>query len=141
MKILIIFGMVMSIVIIFNIFHQLNKWLKYKEKQLKLEQYKVNVNTNINNNIEDRLDTIIESAFQEYTLLNLIYKSDWYITEKEESNIQKDIAHLVADRLSPVMLQQLSLYYNEDAIMDVISKRVFFKVTNFVIEHNNGTGI
>lgn len=141
MKILIIFGMVMSIVIIFNIFHQLNKWLKYKEKQLKLEQYKVNVNTNINNNIEERLDTIIESAFQEYTLLNLIYKSDWYITEKEESNIQKDIAHLVADRLSPVMLQQLSLYYNEDAIMDVISKRVFFKVTNFVIEHNNGTGI
>ena len=30
----------------------------------------------------------------------------------------------------------LDLYYNQDAIYDVIAKRVYFKVTNFVIEHN-----
>lgn len=73
--------------------------------------------------------------------MNLIYKTDWYITEKEEIQISKDICSLVSDRVSPVMLKQLALYYNEDAIYDIIAKRVYFKVTNFVIEHNKVTPI
>lgn len=91
---------------------------------------------NVTDNIEERLDTIIESCFQEYSIMNLIYKTDWYIVEKEEIQISKDICKLVSDRISPIMMKQLALYYNEEAIFDVIAKRVYFKVTNFVIEHN-----
>jgi hypothetical protein len=119
----------------------LNKWLDYKERKLKLQKYEIDINTEVTDNIEQRLDTIIESCFQEYSLLNLVYKSDWYISESEEIQIQKDIAHLVAERISPVMMQHLLLYYNEGAIMEVITKRVYFRVVNFVIEHNRGTGI
>ena len=68
--------------------------------------------------------------------MHLIYKTDWYIKEEEEIKISKDICTLVSDRISPVMLKQLALYYNEQAIFDIIAKRVYFKVTNFVIEHN-----
>ena len=68
--------------------------------------------------------------------MNLIYKTNWYITEEEEINISKEICSLVSNRISPVMLKQLALYYNEDAIYDIIAKRVYFKVTTFVIEHN-----
>lgn len=131
----------MLIIITYNIFHQLNKWLDYKERKLKLQKYEIDINTEVTDNIEQRLDTIIESCFQEYSLLNLVYKSDWYISESEEIQIQKDIAHLVAERISPVMMQHLLLYYNEGAIMEVITKRVYFRVVNFVIEHNRGTGI
>lgn len=68
--------------------------------------------------------------------MNLVYKTDWYIKEEDEIKISKDICALVSDRISPVMLKQLALYYNEDAIFGIIAKRVYFKVTTFVIEHN-----
>ena len=114
----------------------INRWLKYKYKEIELKKYDIDIHLNVTKDIETRLDAIIESCFQEYSLMNLIYKTDWYIKEEEEIQISKNICALVSDRISPVMLQQLSLYYNEDAIYDIIGKRVYFKVTNFVIEHN-----
>ena len=113
-----------------------NKWIKFKYDELELKKYDIDTHLNVTDNIETRLDTVIESCFQEYSLMNLIYKTNWYIKEEEEIQISKDICSLVSDRISPVMLKQLELYYNEDAISDIISKRVYFKVTNFVIEHN-----
>lgn len=113
-----------------------NKWLTFKYDELELKKYDIDTHLNVTDNIETRLDTVIESCFQEYSLMNLIYKTNWYIKEKEEIQISKDICSLVSDRISPVMLKQLELYYNQDAIYDVIAKRVYFKVTNFVIEHN-----
>lgn len=115
--------------------------MEYKYTKLKIEKYEIDMNLEINDNIDKQLDTIIESCFTEYSLTNLIYKSEWYITEEEEIKITKDIAHLVAERMSPIVMQKLTLYYNEDAISDIISKRISFRVTNFVIEHNKNTGI
>ena len=112
------------------------KWLDYKYAELELKKYDIDLHLNITDNIETRLDSVIESCFQEYSLMNLVYKTDWYIKEQEEIQISKDICGMVSNRISPVMLKQLSLYYNEDAIYDIIAKRVYFKVTNFVIEHN-----
>ena len=113
-----------------------NKWIKFKYDELELKKYDIDTHLNVTDNIETRLDTVIESCFQEYSLMNLIYKTNWYIKEEEEIQISKDICSLVTDRISPVMLKQLELYYNQDAIYDVIAKRVYFKVTNFVIDHN-----
>lgn len=113
-----------------------NKWINFKYDELQLKQYDIDTHLDVSSNIETRLDTVIESCFQEYSLMNLIYKTDWYIKEEEEIKISKDICTLVSDRISPVMLKQLALYYNEQAIFDIIAKRVYFKVTNFVIEHN-----
>ena len=113
-----------------------NKWINLKYDELQLKQYDIDTHLDVSGNIETRLDTVIESCFQEYSLMHLIYKTDWYIKEEEEIQISKDICTLVSDRISPVMLKQLALYYNEQAIFDIIAKRVYFKVTNFVIEHN-----
>lgn len=113
-----------------------NKWISFKYDELQLKQYDIDTHLDVSSNIETRLDTVIESCFQEYSLMHLIYKTDWYIKEEEEIKISKDICTLVSDRISPVMLKQLALYYNEQAIFDIIAKRVYFKVTNFVIEHN-----
>ncbi len=124
-----------------NIFSSFNKWLKYKYDCLDNERYKIDTGIDISDNIDKLLDNLIESCFQEYSISNLIYKSDWYIKEEDEIKINKDICHLVGDRISETMLKQLSLYYNEDAIIDIISKRVYFKVTSFVIDHNKGTGL
>lgn len=135
---LIIIGIILILVITSEIviYRLFNKWINFKYEELQLKQYDIDIHLNVSSDIETRLDTVIESCFQEYSLMNLIYKTDWYIKEEDEIKISKDICALVSDRISPVMLQQLSLYYNEDAIYDIIGKRVYFKVTNFVIEHN-----
>lgn len=132
--------LVLSITL-FNLIKFLNKWLDYKYQQLMVTKYEIDMNLEVTDKIDEMMDSIIESAFQEYSLMHLIYKSDWYITEKEEIEIRKDIAHLVVERMSPIMMQKFSLYYNEEAIVDVISKKVTFRVTNFVIQHNKDTGI
>ncbi len=135
---LIIFGIIVILIIATEsiVSKLFNKWIKFKYDELELKKYDIDTHLNVTDNIETRLDTVIESCFQEYSLMNLIYKTNWYIKEKEEIQISKDICSLVSDRISPVMLKQLELYYNQDAIYDVIAKRVYFKVTNFVIEHN-----
>jgi predicted Holliday junction resolvase-like endonuclease len=140
---LIVIGVILILVLVFeiNLFKSFKRWLEYKYAELEQKQYDIDTHLNVSDDIETRLDTVIESCFQEYSLMNLIYKTDWYITEKEEIQISKDICSLVSDRVSPVMLKQLALYYNEDAIYDIIAKRVYFKVTNFVIEHNKVTPI
>ena len=135
---LIIFGIIVILIIATEsmVSRLFNKWIKFKYDELELKKYDIDTHLNVTDNIETRLDTVIESCFQEYSLMNLIYKTNWYIKEEEEIQISKDICSLVSDRISPVMLKQLELYYNQDAIYDVIAKRVYFKVTNFVIEHN-----
>lgn len=137
-QILIIIGTILILVLVSEIVVSklFNKWIKFKYNELELKKYDIETHLNVTDDIETRLDTVIESCFQEYSLMNLIYKTNWYITEEEEINISKEICSLVSDRISPVMLKQLALYYNEDAIYDIIAKRVYFKVTTFVIEHN-----
>ena len=93
------------------------------------------------NKIDEKLDLVVEQCFEEYTILNLAYKSDYYIKEEEETEINKKICNLVAQRLSDALYEQLCILYNEEAITDIIAKRVYFKTTNFVMEHNGGTGI
>ena len=135
---LIIFGIIVILIIATEsiVSKFFDKWIRFKYDELELKKYDIDTHLNVTDNIETRLDTVIESCFQEYSLMNLIYKTNWYIKEEEEIQISKDICSLVSDRISPVMLKQLELYYNQDAIYDVIAKRVYFKVTNFVIEHN-----
>ena len=135
---LIIFEIILILIVVSEIVISklFNNWINFKSDELQLKKYDIDTHLDVSGNIETRLDTVIESCFQEYSLMHLIYKTDWYIKEEEEIQISKDICTLVSDRISPVMLKQLALYYNEQAIFDIIAKRVYFKVTNFVIEHN-----
>lgn len=101
-----------------------------------MKKYDIDIHLDVADDIEKRLDQIIEMCFQEYDIMNLSNKGDWYIKEEDEIKLTKDIAALVSERLSPTMMSQLAIYFNESAISDIIAKRVCFRVTNYVIEHN-----
>lgn len=109
---------------------------RYLKRKNEIELYKFNMTLKIEEDIESRLDFIIETCFQEYSLAKLVNASDWYISENEEIEINKDINNLVAQRLSPILMDQLSIYYMKSEIPNIIAKRVYYRVTNFVIEHN-----
>lgn len=140
-KVLIIFSIIWGIWCTAILRTFLKELVRVQDRKVDLRKYEIDINANVAKEIDEKLDVLIEQCFMEYSILNLAYKSDYYITEEDEIKIQKDIANLVAERLSPVFLEQLGLYYNEDAVLDTISKRVYFRVTNFVMEHNGSTGL
>ena len=135
-KVFILFCMIMCVVFFIFIFNVVDRIFEYKEEKLEIEKHRIRLETELSTDLDSVLDQIINNCFNEYKVMELIIKPDWYIKENEEIQISKDICALVSDRISPVMIKQLSLYYNEEAIFDIIAKRVYFKVTNFVIEHN-----
>lgn len=140
-KVLIVFSMLYAISAKAAIKQCFKSYIDMKKEQIELERFKHETSVEISSNINEKLDLMIQQCFDEYTILNLAFKSDFYITEEEEIKINKEISHIVAERLSPAFINQLSLLYNEEAIYDVVSKRVFFMVTNFVMDHNQGTGL
>lgn len=140
-KVLIIFSAIYIVLVTKAIFKRYDKKLLLKGYELDLDKYKHDSTVDIDNKIDEKLDTLIEQCFEEYTILNLAFKSDYYIVEKDEEKICKEVCSLVATRISNALQTQLSLFYNDEAILDIVAKRVYFKVTNYVIEHNNNTGI
>lgn len=140
-KILLACSIILSVYLSFNIIRIIKESQKLKKRKLDIKQYEIDIKTEIGKDINEMLDNMIEQCFQEYTILNLIYKSDYYIKEEEEIKINKDIANIVSQRLSDVFMKQLALYYKEESIPDIIAKRINFRVTNFVMEHNHSTGL
>lgn len=118
----------------------IDKVITYKNRKLDIDKYIANMDIDIDENYELLLDKIINTCFDEYKILNLIIKPDWYIKEDEEIVINKEVASLVAQRLSPVIMEKLKVLYNEEAIFDIIAKKVHFIVTNYVIDHNRTSG-
>ena len=141
LKVLIVFSMLYLLSFRSIVKKALNAWVVSKDNQIALEKYKHVTTIDIDNKIDEKLDTVVEQCFEEFTILNLAYKSDYYIKEEEEIQINKDICTLVSQRLSEALYEQLCILYNEEAITDIIAKRVYFRVTNFVMEHNGQTGI
>lgn len=141
LKVLIVFSMLYLLSFRSIVKKALNAWVVSKDNQIALEKYKHVTTIDIDNKIDEKLDTVVEQCFEEFTILNLAYKSDYYIKEDEEIQINKDICTLVSQRLSEALYEQLCILYNEEAITDIIAKRVYFRVTNFVMEHNGQTGI
>lgn len=140
-KILLACSIILSVYLSFNIIRIIKESQKLKKRKLDIKQYEIDIKTEIGKDINEMLDNMIEQCFQEYTILNLIYKSDYYIKEEEEIKINKDIANIVSQRLSDVFMKQLALYYKEESIPDIIAKRINFRITNFVMEHNHSTGL
>lgn len=87
------------------------------------------------------VDTIIERCFQEYQLTNLFERGDMYINSEQEIEISKDINSLVRQRISPILEEQLKVFYNGDDIYTIIAHRVYWRVTTYVIEHNKNVNL
>lgn len=94
-----------------------------KTRELALLQLQLSLN--IDPGIVEKLDNFISECFNDYILLNTEYRQDLYWTEAEEKKMVTEVANIVSDRLSPYMFKQLSTYYNEKAIPDVIGNKIY----------------
>lgn len=115
------------------------KILRQRDQKIKLKRYEIEINHKIDTHIEEQLDTLIDSIFNEYRLYNLEYRDNEYIKSIEEKKIVEDICKLVMDRISPIFVTQLSTYFNISNLGDVIATKISTKVSEYTILRNTNS--
>ena len=123
-----------AIVIMLVLFYRHVK--QHQRQLLELARYSTNVQAIIDSSIPQILDTIITDAFQDYQIMELFPRNEPYITDDREKEIRSGLIEKVANRLSPMSLDKISLFYNIHKIDEIIADKVYIIVMNYVIEHN-----
>ena len=88
--------------------------------------------------ITEMLDALISDCFIEYVLFNPI-EDGIYINAELEKEITTDITSKVIDRITITILSKLRLIYlidTEEQLSDIIAKRVYIRVTDFIVDNN-----
>lgn len=123
-----------GVTIILYLFHIGNK--KHQKELLELGRYSTNVQAVIDDSIPQILEFIINDAFQDYQIMVLIPKNELYITDEREKEIRRDLVEKVVNRMSPMALDKISLFYNVHKIDEIIADKVYITVMNYVVQHN-----
>lgn len=91
------------------------------------------------NDITEMFDALITDCFMEYFLFNP-FDEGVYINAEMEREIITNIASKVVSRMTNGILSKLSLIYvldTEEELMDIITGRVYIRVTEFVVNNNS----
>lgn len=120
--------------IILVLYHINNK--KHQRDLLELGRYSTNVQAIIDMSIPQILENIINDAFQDYQIMVLIPLNELYITDEREKEIRKDLVEKIVNRISPMAIDKISLFYNVHKIDEIIADKVYITVMNYVVAHN-----
>lgn len=117
-------------------------YLNYKHKKTieRLTKYSVNVSAIIDDTVPLLLEKFIDHCFDDYKVMKLIPLNEGYITDEREKSIRNDLVEIVINRISPNMIDKLSLYYNDKNIAAVLSDKIYIVVMNYVVDHNRIMG-
>jgi hypothetical protein len=130
---------IILIILYLSIMYIAIRVLRQRDQKIKLRRYEIEINHNVDTHIEEQLDNLIESVFNEYRLYNLEYRDNDYIKAIEEKKIVEDICEMVTDRISPIFITQLSTYFNINNLGDVIATKISTKVTEYRIMKNTNS--
>ena len=120
--------------VILILYHANNK--RHQKELLELGRYSTNVQAMIDSSIPQILEFIINDAFQDYQIMTLIPRNELYITDEREKEIRHDLVEKVVNRMSPMALDKISLFYNVHKIDEIIADKVYITVMNYVVQHN-----
>lgn len=112
--------------------------LNYKiaRDTINFHMLELQLKTPINSNVSQLLDEFIEDCFTDYLALDAELLNYKYINEDQETKIVNNVVNLVADRISTTMHKQLSVYYNEKAIPEIISTKIYELTISYVVQFN-----
>lgn len=125
----------LGLLVMFFLFWKSNR--RHQKEILELGRYSTNVQAIIDKNIPNLLSDIIEDCFRDYEIMILIPRNELYITDEREKEIRADLVQKVVNRLSPMALDKLSLFYNVHKIDEIIADKVYITVMDYVVRHNS----
>ena len=107
---------------------------KHKKILEDLTKYEIDVGATIDEEIPKILELFVQSVFVDYQAKNLVQQE--YIRADMEQQIIKEVATLCGERISPAMVNKLSLFWNPEVIASVIADKVYLTVVAYVAQNN-----
>ena len=94
------------------------------------------------NKILNHLDFLIMDAITRYNILVLAPRQIFYITDVIQDEIIDYLVNNIPRRISPSLMNKLSLVCNPAELNTYIGEHIHLMVTNFVLNYNiNGTNV
>lgn len=126
------------LLVIFLIYRVANKIANsYKEKNKReLDLIQMSMSTSLEE-MTQTIDSFINEAIQEFTVMNNIQDSK-YINSELEQEMRLAVMESVSGRISINLLNKLRLFYKEDVIPDLIAKKIFLAITAYTAINNAG---
>lgn len=109
---------------------------KNRNVSSELVRYTANIQATIDSSIPKILDALIEDCFRDYQIKVLVPMQEMFITDEREKKIREDLVDIVTDRLSPVTLDKIGLFYNIREIDKIIADKIYITVMNYRVDHN-----
>lgn len=109
---------------------------RYLAEKNNIRRFSVNVTTPNDGEALKALDDLINNTIAEYYALNIGYRGKG-INSKMEEQMHKEITQLVSVRISSVLIDKLTFYYDKDCIDGIIASKCYIKITDFVISQNS----
>ena len=128
---------ILACVILYYIMNAANNIIRINKEKNDIAAFDIHVKTAADKEAIVALDTLIEDCLTEYVILNLGFEKTKHINQEEEQKIIYAVAQMVEERISPILLDKLNFFYHEQAIFDVIGKKVYIKVMNYVLINND----
>lgn len=135
-NVLIIILAVVAIAVFFGII-----LLKIKNKEIEFQKYRFTtelVDQQFIDETQRMLDEFIKSCMTDLFIANPnIIRANDYITEDAEIKLRNNVSSMVCSRLSNAMTARLALVYSDQSIASIIGERIYFAVTQYVINNNS----
>lgn len=112
-------------------------WHRHQKNLEQLSRYNINVNAIIDQTIPEILELFVTTEFDKYRAKFLI--EDKYITDEREKEIINDMTDICATRLSPAMVDKLSLFWRPASIASVIGDQIYLTVVAYRSKVNSTT--
>ena len=139
-----IFNVVLIIIVIYIVsitiaFYKLaKKSIEIKYQKNKIESDRLIKDTTIDNSAIESLDTLIQDILEEYVILQMKPKvrDIYYINNNMETEMREYIVEEVSNRIPVLLMKKLEYICNPDYLGDLIGKRVYMAVMNYVLDFN-----
>lgn len=99
-----------------------------------LDKYDLNINTDIK---MGQLDEFLESIMNEYIATHI--SPNEYIDNPSMKLIMRECVSIIEKRMTQALKDQMSVFYNESELNDIIVNKVFIYISSFVREKNANT--
>ena len=134
--IIIIVGVIMAMALAALII-QLVLNYKYRKIMIQQSEHRLHISAQIDKTIPELLEYIIQESFRDYEATTLVPLNEDYINEEREKEIRAELVNIVGERISPIALEKIAIFYNEGNIAKVIADKIYITVMTYVVEHNS----
>lgn len=127
-----------SLISLLVIFILVRSYINILDKRVNNEIKTLSLSVDLNlDSLNSILVTIIRDSINEFMVYNNLLDSV-YLTSEREEELREYVINNFNKRLSSVMMERLKVFYREDALPDVIARRIYLEVSLFTAQNNSG---